>query len=335
MFYGFVSLAAYGGAAYGGPSGDAAGGASRTNSGLPRMRLDQNSVLTLPNTGVSLALDLGDNGQVPWTPKSARHGGIHPRNKTEVARRMALAFAATGLDLPGVVATGPVFTSATALAPPPPECNQGCIPKGMKRKAGQPDCCTEGTKTLKCPGPAHYRCGVHALRSNQTAHTATAAATAEAGGEVSATAATATATSSASNTGSIVTVAFSNVDGGLQMSPTAQCCLATQERHAPSPNCSMPLQAVCCPEVPRANNSDSGVPFEVLDAHTNEYVLAARTTVSSDGQSVILAVPTGIKAVGVRYCEQGYPQCVLRNGAGLPAMPFEANVTTTSSEMRL
>ena len=182
MFYGFVSLAAYGGAAYGGPSGDAAGGASRTNSGLPRMRLDQNSVLTLPNTGVSLALDLGDNGQVPWTPKSARHGGIHPRNKTEVARRMALAFAATGLDLPGVVATGPVFTSATALAPPPPECNQGCIPKGMKRKAGQPDCCTEGTKTLKCPGPAHYRCGVHALRSNQTAHTATAAATAEAGG---------------------------------------------------------------------------------------------------------------------------------------------------------
>ena len=276
MFYGFVSLAAYGGAAYGGPSGDAAGGASRTNSGLPRMRLDQNSVLTLPNTGVSLALDLGDNGQVPWTPKSARHGGIHPRNKTEVARRMALAFAATGLDLPGVVATGPVFTSATALA-----------------------------------------------------------ATAEAGEEVSATAATATATSSASNTGSIVTVAFSNVDGGLQMSPTAQCCLATQEPHAPSPNCSMPLQAVCCPEVPRANNSDSGVPFEVLDAHTNEYVLAARTTVSSDGQSVILAVPTGIKAVGVRYCEQGYPQCVLRNGAGLPAMPFEANVTTTSSEMRL
>ena len=54
-------------------------------------------------------------------------------------------------------------------------CNQGCIPKGMKRKAGQPDCCTEGRKSLKCPGPAHYRCGVHLLRSNQTVHTATAA----------------------------------------------------------------------------------------------------------------------------------------------------------------
>lgn len=61
-------------------------GSSRSRSGLPRMRLDQNSVLSLPNTGVSLALDLGDNGRDPWTPPSGRHGGIHPRNKTEVAR---------------------------------------------------------------------------------------------------------------------------------------------------------------------------------------------------------------------------------------------------------
>ena len=80
------------------------------------MRLDQNSVLTLPNTGVSLALDLGDDGRHPWTPPSARHGGIHPRNKTEVARRMALAFAASGLNIPGVVASGPVFKSATVTA---------------------------------------------------------------------------------------------------------------------------------------------------------------------------------------------------------------------------
>ena len=54
-------------------------------------------------------------------------------------------------------------------------CNAACIPEGVKRKDGQPDCCTEGAKTSKCPGPAHYHCGVHALRSNQTAHTATAA----------------------------------------------------------------------------------------------------------------------------------------------------------------
>lgn len=72
MFYGFVSLAAYGG-------DDPDGGAARSASGLPRMRLDQNSVLSLPNTGVSLALDLGDNGKIPFTPRSGRHGGIHPR----------------------------------------------------------------------------------------------------------------------------------------------------------------------------------------------------------------------------------------------------------------
>ena len=105
MFYGFVSLAAYGGT-------DSDGGASRSASGLPRMRLDQNSILVLPNTGVSLALDLGDNGKVPFTPRSGRHGGIHPRNKTEVARRMALVYAATGLGLPGVVSAGPTFASA-------------------------------------------------------------------------------------------------------------------------------------------------------------------------------------------------------------------------------
>ena len=55
-------------------------------------------------------------------------------------------------------------------------CNQGCIPEGVKQKDGQPDCCTEGAKSLKCPGPAHYHCGVHALRSNQTAATAKAKA---------------------------------------------------------------------------------------------------------------------------------------------------------------
>lgn len=47
-------------------------------------------------------------------------------------------------------------------------CNSACIPKGVKRKDGQPDCCTEGQKTLKCPGPAHYQCGAHTLQNNQT-----------------------------------------------------------------------------------------------------------------------------------------------------------------------
>ena len=236
MFYGFVSLAAYGGV-------DADGGAARSASGLPRMRLDQNSVLSLPNTGVSLALDLGDNGRVPFTPRSGRHGGIHPRNKTEVARRMALAFAATGLGLPGVIATGPVFASASAA-------------------------------------------------------------------------------------GSTVTVAFSNIVGGVSMSGTAQCCMAGSCAGTP---------AGCCPPSPRHTNklntsitSDGGVPFEVLDGKTGEYHLAAKTTVSSDGKSIVLEAPAGVAPAGVRYCEQGYPQCVVRNGVGLPAMPFLANVTTRS-----
>jgi len=42
-------------------------------------------------------------------------------------------------------------------------CSSACIPKGVKRKDGQNDCCTEGRKALKCPGPAHYQCGAHTL----------------------------------------------------------------------------------------------------------------------------------------------------------------------------
>eukprot|EP01050_Picozoa_sp_SAG11_P025375 SAG11_NODE_5703_length_1483_cov_1.355491_1_plen_156_part_01 len=91
MFYGFVSLAAYG--------SDDPEPIERTADGLPRMRLDQNSILSLPNTGVALALDLGDNGKIPFTPPSARHGGIHPRNKTEVGRRLALLYAKVSLGL--------------------------------------------------------------------------------------------------------------------------------------------------------------------------------------------------------------------------------------------
>ena len=58
-------------------------------------------------------------------------------------------------------------------------------------------------------------------------------------------------------------------------------------------------------------------------------VLAAKTTVGSDGKSVVLVAPKGVAIAGVRYCEQEYPLCVLRNGAGLPAMPFLANLTSS------
>lgn len=56
------------------------------------------------------------------------------------------------------------------------------------------------------------------------------------------------------------------------------------------------------------------------------FILPAKTAV--EGGGVSLTVPPGAgEVVGVRYCFQGYPDCVLRNGAGLPAMPFVANVT--------
>ena len=42
----------------------------------------------------------------------------------------------------------------------------------------------------------------------------------------------------------------------------------------------------------------------------------------------MLEAPDGVTPAGVRYCQQGYPLCVLRNGAGLPAMPFVANLTS-------
>jgi hypothetical protein len=56
-------------------------------------------------------------------------------------------------------------------------------------------------------------------------------------------------------------------------------------------------------------------------------VLPEKTTVQNS--EVSLVVPTGLESVvvGVRYCYQGYPFCVLRNSAGLPAMPFVANAT--------
>ena len=45
---------------------------------------------------------------------SGRHGGIHPRNKTEIGRRLALSYAKVGLGLE-VTATGPEFQSAAIV----------------------------------------------------------------------------------------------------------------------------------------------------------------------------------------------------------------------------
>lgn len=52
--------------------------------------------------------------------------------------------------------------SPECAAPPKAMCNSAGIPKRVKRKVGQDECCTEGREELAtCPGPAHYHCGAH------------------------------------------------------------------------------------------------------------------------------------------------------------------------------
>lgn len=96
----FVQLAAY--------SGVDEDPAQRASDALPALREDQLAATTLSRVGTALAIDLGDDGKTPWTPKSGHHGGIHPRNKSEVGRRMALRYASLEKLLPDVVADGPV-----------------------------------------------------------------------------------------------------------------------------------------------------------------------------------------------------------------------------------
>ena len=114
-----VELAAYGPA-------DTTSAQRTAHGSLPRLRLDQHAMerggatpsgslppVTTNAAGVASAIDLGDDGVLPYTPPSSRHGGIHPRNKTEVGRRLALAFAKL-THQPDVVATGPIAVKASA-----------------------------------------------------------------------------------------------------------------------------------------------------------------------------------------------------------------------------
>ena len=88
--------------------------------------------------------------------------------------------AAAGLNtwLSSTLPPSPPLTTTTTHAVD--TCNNGgCIPEGMKKKVGQPDCCTQGHESLKCPRPAHYRCGAHSMDTavfNRTANETTVAA---------------------------------------------------------------------------------------------------------------------------------------------------------------
>jgi hypothetical protein len=93
--------------------------AQRSSDAVPVLRNSQLSVLALPNTAVAVAIDLGDDGStIPIAnPSCPFRGGIHPRNKTEVGRRLALRLAELeGVLPPGALATGPVATDFSPSA---------------------------------------------------------------------------------------------------------------------------------------------------------------------------------------------------------------------------
>lgn len=90
---------------------------SRSSDAYPVMRATQLSVLKLPGTSLIYPIDMGDDGKTVYTPPSSRHGDIHPRNKTEFGRRLALAYAQVEGILPaGISGSGPVLTGSQ-LAP--------------------------------------------------------------------------------------------------------------------------------------------------------------------------------------------------------------------------
>ena len=91
--------------------------AERSADAWPVLRNAQLSVLALNGTGMIYPIDMGDDGKTVYTPPTPRHGGLHPRNKTEFGRRLALAWAeAEGLLPAGVVARGPDFAGAAVEA---------------------------------------------------------------------------------------------------------------------------------------------------------------------------------------------------------------------------
>ena len=144
-----------------------------------QLRHDQLSALTLNGTGIAVAVDLGDDGRVPWTPPTARHGGIHPRNKTEVGRRLALSFGAVATGA-SMVAEGPrplratvesgqvhvAFDPATSEAlglTPSQQCH------GHGKLANSTPCCNSGLAGM--PFEVRLRNGTYAVVPAEVAGT--------------------------------------------------------------------------------------------------------------------------------------------------------------------
>jgi len=83
---------------------------ARQSDPWPALRDAQRAAVAgLENASLVWPLDLGDDGKTVYTPPSARHGGLHPRNKTAFGRRLALAYGELeGLLPPAQLASGPV-----------------------------------------------------------------------------------------------------------------------------------------------------------------------------------------------------------------------------------
>ncbi len=79
----------------------------------PRMRAAQSAALQLPGVGMATTIDLGETSDAP-------HGGIHPRRKQEVGRRLALVMRALHYRDPYAQYhfTGPVFEGVGITSSP-------------------------------------------------------------------------------------------------------------------------------------------------------------------------------------------------------------------------
>ena len=94
--------------------------ALRSAASLPLLRANEAAAvasLGAATAALVVPLDVGDDGFSTYTPPSPRHGGLHPRNKTEFGRRLMLQWGALeGLLAQGVVSSGPVQPSAAVEA---------------------------------------------------------------------------------------------------------------------------------------------------------------------------------------------------------------------------
>ncbi len=142
----------------------------RSSDTLPLLREAQLAVLrnssSPANAAVVVPLDLGDDGHTVYTPPSPRHGGLHPRNKTEFGRRMALRFGELNGLLPaGVASTGPQPLRATldaggasvTLAFAPPSAAGGG-PGSQLRLAPTQFCATQGALPAPYNASSAYCC---------------------------------------------------------------------------------------------------------------------------------------------------------------------------------